>query len=770
MLSFLKRLRRPEQLHRRRLLLELLDSRKLLAVDALQLDLDTGSDSGASDTDNLTQVQAPSFTASGVQVGATVELLADGAVLATALADAAIVEFADVDLSGLDDGAIDFQLRHTLDSDECQLDAPLVVTLDRESPTASSLNTPVSAFATRELVVDLAHTEEGSGLEYNLVNAPPALTLDSATGRIEWTPTIEDIGTRIVTLRYTDVAGNSHEEDLSIEVVDAPAAIFDYVFADLDGQRINNAFEGQDFLMEIHVSDNRTSTNRHVFAAYFDLMFDSAFLQAAATDPITFGPNFRFAQSGTTSTGMIDELGAASGSFGERSQLLATIRMSALAIGDVTLSGNAAEGVGHEFLMVDSSGPVPNESIDFGRAELSILKAPQPIQLAFNSSLVADANDSTISNVTVTPEKAGLVDIWADFNGNGDFEDPGEQIVSDFEVTAAETLIPLTIPAGVAAGDVTIAYGLTDDGVLVLVDADRTSATILENATPAPWQIATSGLAIEMTASPSDELMVQQDGVIVFRARGAASISIAHGSGDSRLSIHDLSSILPSDDALSIDGGAGGDVVVLRGLDADIDLSDAAHPFRGLEAIEIMDASRIAIDETGFALLAPAGDELALAIESLTSLVLVDDWQLDSAEVTAAGLVRKLVSGSATVQLSGGPVWTNPINPLDVNAKDGLGPIDVLIILNELTLRRYIEDATNALKDPATLDSFPGLYYDTNGNGSLTPVDALRVINALTIASLEPEHMPIDIFGWENEEEDEDEHPILDDQSLGFLF
>lgn len=66
--------------------------------------------------------------------------------------------------------------------------------------------------------------------------------------------------------------------------------------------------------------------------------------------------------------------------------------------------------------------------------------------------------------------------------------------------------------------------------------------------------------------------------------------------------------------------------------------------------------------------------------------------------------------------------WTNPNNPLDVNGRDGVQPLDALIIINELN-----RSSPRLLTEQ---DSTPP-YLDVNGDWSITPIDALRIINSL---------------------------------------
>jgi hypothetical protein len=106
----------------------------------------------------------------------------------------------------------------------------------------------------------------------------------------------------------------------------------------------------------------------------------------------------------------------------------------------------------------------------------------------------------------------------------------------------------------------------------------------------------------------------------------------------------------------------------------------------------------------------------SVTIESPSSQYMIDQPQRT---LVVSGGVAQPLEIRATRATSR---WTNPDNPLDVNARDGIQPLDALIVINELnrTSPRPLTDA----------DSTPP-YLDVNGDLSVTPIDALRIINYL---------------------------------------
>jgi Putative Ig domain len=53
---------------------------------------------------------------------------------------------------------------------------------------------------------------------WTLVNGPTGMTIDAATGVVEWTPTADQIGLQQVTIQVTDAAGNTAYQPYTIQV------------------------------------------------------------------------------------------------------------------------------------------------------------------------------------------------------------------------------------------------------------------------------------------------------------------------------------------------------------------------------------------------------------------------------------------------------------------------------------------------------------------------------------------------------------------------
>ena len=88
-----------------------------------------------------------------------------------------------------------------------------------------------------------------------------------------------------------------------------------------------------------------------------------------------------------------------------------------------------------------------------------------------------------------------------------------------------------------------------------------------------------------------------------------------------------------------------------------------------------------------------------------------------SATVSAGGTTTDIDFGFKLV----GSIWQNSLNPFDVNGVDGVTPLDVLLIINELN--------ENGSRNLAQANFQAPPYIDVTGDGLCTPLDALQVIN-----------------------------------------
>ena len=69
------------------------------------------------------------------------------------------------------------------------------------------------------------------------------------------------------------------------------------------------------------------------------------------------------------------------------------------------------------------------------------------------------------TDITVTASDTGVLDAWADFNGDGDFADIGERIAAGVNVAAGSNLLTVAVPAGAIPGNIHTRFRLSSAGV-----------------------------------------------------------------------------------------------------------------------------------------------------------------------------------------------------------------------------------------------------------------------------------------------------------------
>ncbi len=98
-------------------------------------------------------------------------------------------------------------------------------------------------------------------------------------------------------------------------------------------------------------------------------------------------------------------------------------------------------------------------------------------------------------------------------------------------------------------------------------------------------------------------------------------------------------------------------------------------------------------------------------------------------------VIATAVEPAAAFQFNTVNPWQNLVHDTDVNNSGDTTAGDALVVINELSRRRY-SDETASAKSPADVLSWPGVYFDVSGDDRISALDALQVINRLRSQSL----------------------------------
>ena len=403
------------------------------------VDLAAASDTGTSDSDNVTNAATMQFVVNGTTAGATVSLKVGSQVVGTAVATGTTTTITTTLVSQLGDGSRAIIASQTLSGSTSGDSPSLTVTYDSTVPVAiSSSGLPSAANVGSNLNFDLAAAEEGQGLRYSLENAPAGLSVNQTTGVLTWTPISSQAGPQTANLRLTDTAGNSQTQTLALSVADtAKVGISLQLFDSTNTTPVTSASVGTELVLRIVLNDLRTGGNPEgdgIFSAYMDIVYDSDRLELVGTTPLTYASLFGNGRSAPvlTTPGQIDELGAFS-SFnvgpGRDPQLLATVRLRVKATGQALISSNPAENASRGITVFKEDVIVPSSRVTFGSVTLPIGQNFFAVNDSFNFSEDSSNNSiPVLDNDTIvagsgavltlqsvsTPSRGGTVSIATD--------------------------------------------------------------------------------------------------------------------------------------------------------------------------------------------------------------------------------------------------------------------------------------------------------------------------------------------------------------------
>jgi hypothetical protein len=367
------------------------------------------------------------------------------------------------------------------------------------------------------------------------------------------------------------------------------------------------------------------------------------------------------------------------------------------------------------------------------------------------ASFVAAEGSETLSSLRVRTSAAGKLDGWFDFNQDGDWDDPGEQVLGGVELLAGDNVISLTIPAASLSGNtfarfrISTAGGLAPTGGAADGEVEDYLTEILDGAQKPVVSIDPAGRSLTIAIDAPTLSVRDAAGVDRFVSpQSDVGQLVVNGTGAREVFTLVLSpgSVLPPD-GLDLRGGGGNDTLVLEGDDSVLDLTDPQLLLRELAAVDVSgsDVSTLLLDGDVIERLSPQQATLLIVAGSGDLITVTDanDWLM--ADPIRLGnrflLTANRVAGRpATIQLETPNVWQNLLLKGDVNGDGIVTGGDALRIVNELGRRSFSDPETRALLAPTDVAVWPGLYFDHNGDGRASALDALRVINDLTRQSL----------------------------------
>ena len=209
----------------------------------------------------------------------------------------------------------------------------------------------------------------------------------------------------------------------------------------------------------------------------------------------------------------------------------------------------------------------------------------------FVTSLVVSPDRTTTASVAVNVSNAtgitSRLDAWIDFNRDGDWLDPGEQIAASFDLGTGNGshVLSFTVPAGAGTGTTYARFRLSTSGGLTPTgsandgEVEDYAVALLAVGNAASVNLQPSGIAVVQRSG--DEIEVRQGGVTLLAVADAVgqALTIVGSAADNTIEV------IPGFATAVIVSGNGGSDLVKLSVDADVILKDSTLSISSIEVL-----------------------------------------------------------------------------------------------------------------------------------------------------------------------------------------
>ncbi|MGV3483012.1 MAG: GEVED domain-containing protein [Planctomycetaceae bacterium] len=356
--------------------------------------------------------------------------------------------------------------------------------------------------------------------------------------------------------------------------------------------------------------------------------------------------------------------------------------------------------------------------------------------ISFQSTLFS-VGVTTRSSVGIIASDFGQVDGWIDFNGDGDWNDAGEQVLTSVLVNPGSNLHNFFIPPSIATGRTVARFRISSVGFLTptgvandgeVEDYVVTILSAIENA------------ALEITIPRGDiSVLVEGDDVVFLHGAEilfqgpVSSFNELHFGGSPLDDIFEFT--IPESlehRARRFDGGLGKDFIKLAHAGQVLDLRAANLSLIDVEGIDITGSGNntLVLDTEEVKSASSTTDTLEVIANHDDEIQFGFGWKVEAPRFIDGATIHVITEsapgGSARIELRNDLQFQNPLLAEDVDRDGRVLPLDALRIINALSRR----DRARA-DVPDTDVEVSRFYLDVSGDQLVTALDALRVINAL---------------------------------------
>ncbi|TWU04658.1 Ig-like domain-containing protein [Stieleria varia] len=571
------------------------------------------------------------------------------------------------------------------------------------------------------------------------------VTIDGGGQTLRYTPAPGFTGTEQFMYNISDELGQNSMATVTVnmlpgsrddDMVEFSIGIFDT----LNNQPITNVQVGQKFNVRVFVDDLRYDEDNPppfnspegVASAFLDLLYTDELVATMDTDnnpdfpfDITFGELFEnsgFSGGSSAIPGILDEVGAVQ-PISVGNQLtnhsgpteLFTVTMEAVSPGVAVFTGDPADNITSETILLGQNVALTPQFLRLGRTELTITPESDNFTAAIDDSFPTgvDSNGNPILDFNNDP---AILDVLA----NDNLGSTG--IIREFGLATAPTL-----------GTVDI----NDNGSPLNFNDDFIEYT--------PF-IGTQGF------ERFSYVIVTDDGV---RSTAEVTMQIGADAGDVDLVALDFEVVDGNNNPIALTGGA---YSVTSGSRFGVqiyaeDLRTVSQEYVFAAFLDVLYDSDVILPSDidsdaryDFDVIFGSTFDRSSGVGTAGRLGIIDEFGSQLSDPETVAPVRNLlatlyfdasaVAQVTTTQVVGGPADAFPFQDTLLSGRDE--PVEVEDIRYDLINIRLVPSTA-----PLTNRALPP---DVNGDGNVTPLDALTVVNQLAAPSFEGESAPIAVM------------------------
>ena len=349
----------------------------------------------------------------------------------------------------------------------------------------------------------------------------------------------------------------------------------------------------------------------------------------------------------------------------------------------------------------------------------------------------------TTSSYVANVSQNGFLDVWIDFNRDGDWDDPGENISRKVAVQVGRNLIPFQIPTLPLTGTVDTTFGrfrLSRTGELLATGFGGEGEVedhimVMNRSFSQELEVYDHILGPHKVNVVDGFLVVTVGDMIVFRAP-AENTSVfrrKNMSGETTFEMRNPGRNLPG----QLSHEPVSDRIELTLARSDFDLGANTEFLVGLNTIRFGHTSVPSVLSLELEAVQNINSEKTLRIEMSRedSLRTESPWRPASGRMQDGRWVQVFTVASslnstdpiATLEVVSEAFWRNETRVTDADGDATTSPLDVLSLVNFINAKTFGEEGLLPPRTDSSLAKFP----DVDGDQFLSALDVLNVINFL---------------------------------------